>query len=251
MISRNAQRQLAATRSRASSSTLKRVENRAKQVAVPATQAYAAMQAFRGMKLPGPRRAAGLSLVELLIALAITALLMTAVMVATDASFKAYAAAAESASAQSATRMVTNRLLTLVRTSTAHGPLEPDPSTTPAIAFKDGSDDTLDSHYLELVDQTGQYVKIEYAPGATEGEAGKLTITTEINGTESTVDLLGGVIDAHFYTHRRVDSEGVLVLDRATMDISVAPDVDNTLAIEDDTREPIRVIASTMPRKLE
>ena len=46
---------------------------------------------------PKRSRSAGLSLVELLVSLAITAMLLTATMVAIDASFQAYAAAAESA----------------------------------------------------------------------------------------------------------------------------------------------------------
>ena len=68
------------------------------------------------------RRHRGLSLVEMLISLAITGLLLAATMVALDVSFRAYADAAEQASSQAASRMIVNRLITMIRTSTAHGP---------------------------------------------------------------------------------------------------------------------------------
>ena len=56
------------------------------------------------IKHPRLRRARGLSIAEMLVSLSITSLLLTATMVAIDASFKAYANAAESAAACNSVR---------------------------------------------------------------------------------------------------------------------------------------------------
>ncbi|HEX7010413.1 MAG TPA: prepilin-type N-terminal cleavage/methylation domain-containing protein [Phycisphaeraceae bacterium] len=190
-------------------------------------------------------RRRGLSLVEMLLSLVITAMLLTATMVAIDASFYAYAAAAQSASTQAATRMVIHRLLTLIRTSTAHGPLMPDSSSDPPVVL---NGDTIESHYLELIDPKGNYVRVEYREDPHE-----LWLITRPYGstTEQERPLLGGVTACQFYAHRRKDDEGVWVLQRGSMDLTVQPDDDNTLDIEKANTEPIRVIASTMPRKLD
>jgi Tfp pilus assembly protein PilE len=197
-------------------------------------------------------RSAGLSLVELLISLAITAMLLTATMVAIDASFQAYAAAAETASTQTATRMVINRLLTLVRTSTAHGPLLDDPTDNPPIVMMpDGV--TLDSYYLELLNPQGDLVRIEYRNAAHPDNPNELwlIIDPEDGGAQQVQPIIGGVTDAKFYIHRRFDNEGVLVLERASVDMTVEADDDAALALEGANLPPIRVIASTTPRKLD
>ncbi len=197
-------------------------------------------------------RASGISLVEMLIALAITAMLLTATMVAIDASFQAYAAAAESASTQSATRMVINRLLTLVRTSTAHGPLLDDPSDTPPVLLlADGS--TIQSHYIQLLNPQGDLVRIEYrnSTHATNPNELWLVIDPAGGGAQQQQPIMGGVTDCKFYAHRRFDSDGVLVLERGSIDMTVIADNDASLALEGAELPPIRVIASTMPRKLD
>lgn len=190
------------------------------------------------------RRARGVSMIELLLALAISAMLLTATMVAVDASFHAYAVAAESASTQASTRLTTHRLLTLLRTSTAHGPLEADASSTPPATL---SGDTVTSPYIELIDPNDRLVRIEYRPGVQE-----LWVISQPAGGGLPVaqPILRGVTAATFYCRRRKDSEGVLVLDRATMDLTVEVAGDTTLDIENAVLPPIRVIASTKPRKL-
>ncbi len=195
---------------------------------------------------------AGLSLVELLIALAITSMLLTATMVAIDASFQAYAAAAESASTQTATRMVINRLLTLVRTSTAHGPLLDDPTDTPPVVLlADGK--TIESYYLTLLNTQGDLIRIEYRNATHATNPNELWMIMDPAGGGAQVEqpIMGGVTDAKFFTTRRLDKDGVLVLQRGTIDLTVEADEDNTLALEGAELPPIRVIASTMPRKLE
>ncbi len=187
-------------------------------------------------------RQRGLSLVELLLSLGISAMLLVATMAALDASFQAYAAAAEQASTQSAARMITNRLLMLIRTSTAHGPLEADPAATPPVTI---SGNTITSNFIELFDAQGNELRIEY-----DAANDQLLLTTTSGGVANTQPLMGGVTDAGFFAVRRLDDEGVWVLDRATMDITFSPDQDSSLAIEASDTAPIRIIASTMPRKL-
>ena len=115
---------------------------------------------------PRRRRRAGLSLIEMILAMAISAMLLTATMVAIDASFKAYADAAEQASSQAATRMITNRLITLIRTSSAHGPLLP--SSDPDWPVWVSSDDLVTSAFIELVEPGGDIMRVEWRDASDE-----------------------------------------------------------------------------------
>ncbi|WP_432799138.1 PulJ/GspJ family protein [Poriferisphaera sp. WC338] len=196
-------------------------------------------------------RQRGLSLVEMLISLAITAMLLTATMVATDASFKAYASAAESASTQTSTRMVINRLLTMVRTSTAHGPLTlASAQSIDAGATLNGN--IITCNHIEMIDSKGRLVRIEYV----EDEE-QLYVRVDDNkdfsfgSTETYQPLLGGVTKAKFHVRYRFDNEGVIVLERGSVELTVVPDEDNTLAIETAEQTQIQVVASTMPRRLD
>lgn len=187
------------------------------------------------------RRQAGLSLIEMLISLAITAMLLTATMVAIDASFQAYAVAAESASTQTSTRLVTNRLMTLVRTSIAHGPMQEDVLSGVTI-----SGNVITSPYLELIDSNGDLITISY-----DSTLQQLQLTRD-NGTPPvlTQPILGGVTACEFTLRRRLD-DGPWVLERGSIDFTVQPDDDASLELESGNIPPVRVIASTMPRRLD
>ena len=191
------------------------------------------------------RKTAGLSLVEMLISLAVTAMLLTAVMVAINASFIAYASAAESASTQTSTRLVVHRLLTLIRTSTAHGPLLPDAAADPPVTLNGF---TLTSNYIDLVAPNGDVIRLTYEQ---DEDMLYVTVTPYGASTATTEPLLGGVTDCTFLIQRRLDDDGVWVLDRGTVDFTVQPDDDSSLELEGGSTPPVRVIASTMPRKLE
>ena len=180
----------------------------------------------------------------MLTALAITAMLLTATMVATDASFKAYAQTVAQASTQAATRMVTHRLMSMVRTSTAHGPLMPDAGAQPITL----NGDTITSNYLELVDSRNNLVRVEYRAQEQELWA---TITPLAGGAATSQPLLSGVTDCTFFVHRRLDEDNVFVLERATMDLTAQPPADATVELENSKPRPVRVVASTMPRQLE
>lgn len=188
------------------------------------------------------RRRSGLSLIELMVALPIVAMLLTATMVATDASFKAYGSAAEEAGTQAASRMVSNRLLTLIRTSSAHGPLQAD---APKATL---SGDTVTSSYIQFIDPLGRLITVEYRAADEE----LWLVVDNLDGNPASAQpLIGGVVAASFTLQRRVNEEGLFVLDRATIDMTVAKDQDNTLAIEAGSRGDVRVVASTKPRLLD
>ena len=197
----------------------------------------------------------GLSLIELLLSLAISAMLLTATMVALDVSFRAYADAAEQASTQAATRMVTNRMLTLMRTSTEYGPLEdtdldsahPDnPFDFNLVATVNG--DVITSNFINMFDSNNNDVFVAY-----DDTLDMLVLSIDPPGAvgPQTQPILGGVTNVQFSSARRLDDDGLWVLSRGTMDITVQPDTDTTLAIENGNAPPIRVIGSTMPRKVE
>lgn len=200
-------------------------------------------------KLSRQRRHAGLSLIEMMLALSITAMLLTATMVALDASFKAYASAAEEASTQTQTRMVTQRLITLIRTSTAQGPLlthyDPDPQPC---------------NYLAMIDSKGNGMTIGYKASTRKGhpEDGELWyVDRAIASASFTFDkpddahaLLSGVTSAQFFTRSRLDGS-TWVLERATVQMSVVPPPDATLALERKTDLAFKIVASTVPRRLD
>lgn len=188
-----------------------------------------------------PRRR-GLSLVEMLVALAISAMLLTATAVAIDTSFTAYAIAAESASTQTSTRMVVNRLLTLVRTSTAHDPMLADAGAGVTV-----SGDIVTSPFLTVQEADGDFVTISY-----DDINDQLNLTHEpaSGGTITTQPILGGVTDCTFQLARRRDNSGIWVLERGSIDFTVSPDDDASLDIEVANIPEVRVIASTKPRRV-
>ena len=73
------------------------------------------------------------SIAELLVALMISSLMLTATLSALDASFKAYKATTESASSHVVARMVMHRLTTMIRTGEDFGPFPLNPITDPVI----------------------------------------------------------------------------------------------------------------------
>ena len=62
--------------------------------------------------------------------------------------------------------------------------------------------------------------------------------------------LISGVTAAQFF-RRRLNDEELWELERCTIDLTVQADEDATLALENGPAQAIRVVASTMPRKLE
>jgi len=186
----------------------------------------------------------GLSILELLLALAITAMLLTAAAAAIAASFRAYGDAVEQASTQVSVRMISQRLLGLIRTSTAHGPLEADSGATPPVTI---DDQIITSNYIEVLDTKGRVLRCEY-----RAEAEELWLILNPDETdEQAQPLISGVTNAQFMLRRWLNDDGIWELERCTIDVTVQPDEDTTLALENGPAQAVRVVASTMPRKLE
>ena len=81
-----------------------------------------------------PRRVRrGFSVAELLVALMISSMLLTATLTALDASFKSYKATTESASSHVVARMVMHRLTTMIRTGEDFGPFPLNPIQDPVL----------------------------------------------------------------------------------------------------------------------
>ena len=179
-------------------------------------------------------RRRGFNLVEVLIALAITASLLTATLVALDASFRAYQSTTEEVSTQSIGRIVMHRMLTLLRTGTEFGPYPADPRVS-----------RIRSDYIEFRTQEDEVVTIRW-------DRANEVLTYQIEG-QAPVELLDGVVGTE-------DGEGNLLepftlefeqgrrLYRASIDLSVEPNDVIDLSIEGDNARRIRLVGSAMPR---
>ena len=176
----------------------------------------------------------GFNLVELLIALAISSALLTATMLALDASFTAYQMTTEQASTHTVGRLIIHRILTLIRSGTEFGPFPVDPLDT-----------VVESNFIQFVTPDGGVMTVEWVP---IDEA----LYIDIDGDQNV--LLEGVIaqvdpdtgdDVAPFT---LEYEKGRTLYRATVDLTIVPDDNMDLEIEGENTEVIRLIGSAMPR---
>jgi len=103
-------------------------------------------------------RRTGVGLVELLIALAISASILSAVAFAMDSSFKAYAINQQQAQLAQRTRVVLNRLLTTVRQAREHQPM------TPTLVTQFSTGRRVTDTGIELFTQQGQQIAYRLDP---------------------------------------------------------------------------------------
>ncbi|MDG2031015.1 MAG: prepilin-type N-terminal cleavage/methylation domain-containing protein [Phycisphaerales bacterium] len=188
----------------------------------------------------------GFSLVEMLIALGISAALLTATLFALQTSFFAYQVTADQASTHAVGRLVVHRMMAMIRAGQDFRPF-------PA----DIRDQFISSDYIEFFHpDTGQVITISW-----DRNSGQLLYS--IDGSYGTV-LLEGVV-------ARTDADGFVVnpfllewepgrrVYRVTIDLMIIPDdsistsADNYVQENSDgsgpnTTRPIRLVASAMPR---
>lgn len=189
----------------------------------------------------------GFSLVEVLIALTITATLLTATMAALDASFKSYKANSESASTNVVARIVMQRLTAMVRTGEAFGPYPANPITTPSIQ----------SNWIEFVSfrdpVTGveRITRLERRDGDADTGPFELwyTISTFIDGEFDDMQespLLTGLNDVVFDMEYDVGPR----LRRVTIDLIIQPmnDGDAAIGVGKLDTPTIRLVTSASPR---
>lgn len=186
----------------------------------------------------GTRRR-GFSIVEVLLALAITSMLLTSLLAALNASFRAYQSTTESASRHTIARLTMHRMLAMIRTGTDFGPFPANVLTDPIIL----------SDYIEFVTTDGQYIRIEFREFE---EALYVIIDPDVEEPVEQL-LLSGVTP-------RYDEFGELIppftlhyqkgplLYRATIDLEISGDPDLELVVEGDDVPPLRIVASAMPR---
>jgi len=193
-----------------------------------------------------PRARRGFSLIEVLIALTITATLLTATMSALDASFKGYKATSESASTQVVARIVMQRVTAMVRTGEDFGPYPLNPITTP----------NIQSNFIEFVsfrdpaNDTERVTRLERRSAGADSELFELwyVVTTMIDGVEDSVSeapLLVGLEQLNFDMEYDVGPR----LKRVTIDMIINPDDLQDAQIATRLETPtIRLVASAAPR---
>ena len=199
------------------------------------------------MKCSARTSSRGFSLVEVLIALTITATLLTATMAALDASFKSYKANSESASTNVVARIVMQRLTAMVRTGEAFGPYPANPITTPSIQ----------SNWIEFVSfrdpVTGveRITRLERRDGDADTGPFELwyTISTFIDGEFDNIQeapLLTGLNDVVFDMEYDVGPR----LRRVTIDLIIQPmnDGDAAIGVGKLDTPTIRLVTSASPR---
>lgn len=189
----------------------------------------------------------GFSLVEVLIALTITATLLTATMAALDASFKSYKANSESAATNVVARIVMQRLTGMIRTGESFGPYPANPILTP----------NIQSNWIEFVafrdpvTGTERIIRLERRDAAGANGPYELwyTVTTFVNGdyeSDEEVPLLTGLNDVAFDMEYDVGPR----LRRVTIDLIMQPETGGDMAVGVGRLETptIRLVASASPR---
>jgi prepilin-type N-terminal cleavage/methylation domain-containing protein len=207
------------------------------------------------------------SMVEMLIALSISASIMTATLVAFDAMFKVYHTATDSASNHVVARIAVNRLLGMIRTGSEFGPFPND--------VLDSDSNPLKSDYFEFASrftddgEISEVTRVEFRypekppllrtwgaqedppalPADMEVEGpGELWIVliNVTTGVEQEFMMLSEVRSAEFTLRYDIGPK----LTKGTVDITFEP----TLAVNEGvwtpaTPETVRLIASAMPRR--
>lgn len=184
----------------------------------------------------------GFNLVELLIALSISAALLAATMVALDASFRAYQSTTEVASTHSVARLAMHRMQALIRTGQEFGPFPADPTIS-----------VIESDFIEFVTSNDRIMAIEFVA---DDQALYIVLDPGEVGEERYV-LIEGVIpvpdpddpDEHLPPFT-LEYELGHKLYRATIDLTVVPDDNMSVEMDGHSADQLRLVASAMPRSV-
>ena len=182
------------------------------------------------------RCARGFSLVEMLIALAISAALLVAVLSALVASFRAYQATTEQASTHVVGRVIMHRMMALVRNSVDFGPLP-----------EDARDRYVVTDEFVFVDEDGREIalRLDRAASALLMQVDDAAEQLLLEGVRGPVDGTGEAVGAF-----TLEFENGTTLVRASFDLTVDADDNASVALEGDEVVPIRLVGSTAPRRL-
>ena len=177
----------------------------------------------------------GFNLVELVIATAITAALLTAVMVSLSASFHAYRETTESASTGVVGRIVMERIQGLIRNGIDFAPYPGTLSST-----------VLEGNELDIQQADGTWITLAWVPSTQSlhwQEGGEDWVVLEgvtqlPEGSSTPVSPF--TLEFHRGRH----------LHRATIDLCVVPDDVEGLDIEGLEAPRLRLVGSAMPRAI-
>jgi prepilin-type N-terminal cleavage/methylation domain-containing protein len=192
------------------------------------------------------RHRRGFSLVEMLIALAITAALLTATMVALNASFIAYQSTTEVASTHTIGRIIMHRVQAMIRTGQEFGPY-PTSSLVTVITSDDMQFRDPDGNVVTLVWKQNA----DAGNGYPQGESLYIVITNA--GVETPYLLLEGVKPQYDSAGNRIKPFTLQyakgrTLYRATVDLLIKPDDNMSVSLDGNNDDTIRLVASAMPR---
>jgi prepilin-type N-terminal cleavage/methylation domain-containing protein len=210
-----------------------------------------------------PKR--GFSLLEMLVALTISATLLTATLGALNAMFKGYEQTTDSASAHVVTRIAVNRILGMIRTGSDFGPFPADVLNV--------NDNPLAADYFEYVsdrndaDRVTQVTRIEFRypaqeallrtwspadgpPDPPDGVTGPgdlyIVVIDALTGGRAEYLLLSGVANSTFTLEYDVGPR----LMRATIDITIESAQPDDLDVRTGAvPQTVRLVASAMPRR--
>lgn len=193
----------------------------------------------------------GFSMVEALIALMITAMLMTATLSALDASYKGFRHTSESASSNVVTRIVMQRLTAMIRNGTDFGPYPANPILNPVLGDEVGEEDGRIEFVVNDDPATGTVEVVTLERRAGDEVTGPFELwyihTTFVNGafTDETQErLLENLTELRFTLEYDVGPR----LRRATVDLVMIPnDLRGELTTDLDT-PALRMTASAAPR---
>ncbi len=194
----------------------------------------------------------GFSMVEILVALTITATLLTATLAALDASFKGYRYITESASNNVIARIMMQRTTAMIRNGTNFGPYPDDvldsaqnPLTSTFIEFESARDDVAGTY---------QIVRLERRDAAV-AENGPYeawyVVQNYTAGTMTSQDARPLISNLQAFSFM-LEYEAGPRLRAATMDMTVNPTgLRDTMISTDVASDSVRMISSVVPRKLD
>lgn len=179
---------------------------------------------------PRAKARRGFSMVELLIALTISATLLTATMVALDVMFKRYSAISDSAGSHVVARTVMHRMLSMIRTGKDFGPFPADvldsaqnPVSSASIEFVSAQDMAAGTRTLTRIERrSATTVALENVSTVQRGPYALWLVieSTTPQGTTTTErPLIDGVTAVNFSMLYDVGPR----LRRATIDLSIQP----------------------------
>ena len=204
------------------------------------------------MRCPTARvRRRAFSMVEMLIALTISSLLLSACLVALDTSFKAYETTTESGSKHVVSRLVMHRVMAMIRQGEEFGPyplgvVTPTKIETSYIEFVSLQDDTTGQRQVTRIEKAADTA----VPGTFQLQYRRWDYQNNTLVQTFTYPLIRNLKEAKFTLEYDIGPK----LMRATVDLTIKPDDanTNTTAMSTDLQAPtLRLVASASPRRLD